>query len=237
MMAQEGQQTGAKRLIIVGAGGHAKVVADVALTAGFDVLGFADDERKEAPLPGFRVLCGVGELASTVQGLDDVYAVIAVGDNAIRKRIAERLRNGGIALATVVHPSSCVSQFAWLGLGTVIMPGVVVNAGARIGDHVILNTSCSIDHDCTIADFVHISPGAHLAGSVSVGEGVHVGIGAAIIPGKCVREWSVVGAGAVVVKDVPPGVVVAGVPAREIRRIQNPASPAGSNHGGEAPPE
>lgn len=150
---------------------------DTALSAGFEVLGFADDKLVKAPLPGFRVLCSLDRLKPLSLELDNISVVVAIGDNAIRKKVAEALQVTGVPFATIVHPFSSVSSFVSLGQGTIVMPGSVVNAGARVGDHVILNTCSSVDHDCIVEDFVHVSPGAHLAGNVTVKERCHVGTG------------------------------------------------------------
>jgi len=206
-------------LVILGAGGHAKVVADIALRAGFKLIGFLDDNTEQAPLPGYRVL---GDMAWVQELLDenqDLRLIIAVGDNFTRKELAKGLQNWNTRFATVVHPSAVVSPYAAIGAGTVVMPHVTVNAGTRVGDHVILNTACSVDHDCVIGAFAHISPGVHLAGTVRVEEGAHLGVGVSVIPRKTIGAWSVVGAGGAVVEDIPPGVVAVGVPARVIRHI------------------
>lgn len=207
------------RLVIIGAGGHGKVVADVAITAGFYIVGFVDDKAVSSPLPGFQILGRVHDIPSLVSQFGKIEIAIAIGENATRKRIAESINALGVPFARIIHPSSIVSRFAQIGEGTVVMPGVVVNAGAAIGKHVILNTACSVDHDCVIGDFAHISPGAHLAGSVTVEEGVHVGTGASIIPGCSVGSWSIVGAGAIVIRNISSHVVAVGVPAKEIRSL------------------
>jgi acetyltransferase EpsM len=118
------------------------------------------------------------------------YAVIAVGDNAARKREAESLQ--GYLFASIAHPTAWISPSAQIGAGTVIMAGVVVQANARIGKHVILNTSCSVDHGCVIGDYAHIAPGAHLCGHVEIGDGALVGVGVGIAPGCKIPAWSLV---------------------------------------------
>lgn len=206
-------------LIVIGAGGHGKVVADVAVAAGFNVAGFVDDCATTAPLPGFPLLGCVSDVSHIISKMPRAKVVVAIGDNTARKKVVELLQTWGVPIARVIHPSSVISPFAQIGIGTVILPSVVVNAGAVVGNHVILNTSCSVDHDCIIGDFAHISPGAHLTGKVNIGEGAHVGTGVAVIPGCSVGSWAVVGAGAVVVEDIPPKVVAVGVPAKVVRSL------------------
>lgn len=214
------ERSATRKLIIVGAGGHAKVVAETSLAAGYDIVGFVDDFVNQAPLPGYRVL-GTSSVLNEImtQYGRDVDVFVAIGDNSVRKCMSLRIADFGVPFAILSHPSSCVSQFAQLNEGTIVMPGVIVNAGTVVGRHVILNTSCSVDHDCVIADFSHISPGVHVAGGVKIGEGCHIGIGASVVPGVTIGEWTVVGSGAAVVNDLPAHVVAVGVPARIIKRL------------------
>lgn len=208
-----------KKLVIVGAGGHGKVVADIAMTARHEIIGFIDEHAKDAPLPDLKVLGTLDAIPAIISTNPEYKLVLAIGDNAARKDIACSLILDDISFAVVSHPFSAISRFVAIQPGTVIMPGAVINAGAYIGKHVILNTACSVDHHCYIGDFVHISPGAHLAGNVTIGEGTHIGIGASVIPGCKIGEWSIIGAGAVVIRDIPPGVVALGVPARPVRKL------------------
>jgi sugar O-acyltransferase (sialic acid O-acetyltransferase NeuD family) len=208
-----------KPLVIIGAGGHAKVVADVAISAGFDVIGFLDDHMEVAPLTGYGVLGCVSMIGELLVKNQELKFIIAIGDNQVRRKLATDLLDWSNRLSTVVHPSASLSSYVELGLGAVVMPHVVVNAGAQIGNHVILNTACTIDHDCSVRQYAHVSPGAHIAGNVLVGEGVHLGVGVSVIPQRIIGAWSVVGAGAVVVEDVPSRVVAVGVPARVIREF------------------
>lgn len=212
-------------LIVVGAGGHGKVVADTAMSAGYKVIGFVDDVADKPPLQGLDFLGKTDDLPSVVPRFPGVSLIVAIGGNAVRQSIVSRFRECRIQWGTVLHPSSTISHYARVGVGTVAMPGVVVNAGTCIGDHVILNTACSVDHDCVIEGYAHISPGAHLAGNVIVGIGAHIGAGVSIIPGCSVGSWSVIGAGASVVSDIPSGVVAVGVPARAIRAIDKDEIP------------
>jgi len=169
-------------LVIVGAGGHAKVVAEAAQLSGFDVLGFID---QSADLPGTSIL-GIpvlgDENALDSLNSDDWVVVIAVGDNTSRASIIARLNERGARFARVIHPSSVISPSAQLGAGSVVLAGDVIGTAARVGAHCIINTMASIDHDCVLDDYVHVSPGAHLAGRCSVGHAAHIGIGVNVAP-------------------------------------------------------
>lgn len=206
-------------IIIVGAGGHSKVVADAAARAGFSIRGFVDDRANTAPLPDYRLIGSITDLAN-VRSLDGaVKFVVAIGDNRARMQVVEELALPTERYAAVIDPSAVVSRHASIAEGSVVLQGAIVNAGAEVGQHAILNTGCTIDHDCRIGDYTHVSPGANLAGGVVVGEGAHLGIGTCAIPGCSIGAWSVVGAGAAVVRDIPVKCVAVGVPAREVRAL------------------
>jgi sugar O-acyltransferase (sialic acid O-acetyltransferase NeuD family) len=197
-------------IILQGAGGHARVVIDCAIAQGRTVACLFEPDG-EGELYGIPI-----RNAYYPQDYQDAQAVVAIGDNAIRKSVAEMTKH---AFTNIIHPSVILSSFATLGQGNVFFHRVTVQAETRIGDHVILNTGAQVDHDCTIGNFVHLAPGAILCGNVEVGEGAFIGTGAIVIPRKKIGAWSIVGAGAVVIDDVPEGVVVVGNPARIIRRV------------------
>ncbi|HEX6987969.1 MAG TPA: acetyltransferase [Bacillota bacterium] len=208
-------------VFILGAGGHGRVVADVAARAfpGSRVV-FVDPAFQGQVLQGSRVLPGEEELAAVLarEGQDEVLGVVvAIGDGERRAAVARRYPDFPYLVA--VDPSAVVSPSARLGPGTVVMPQAAVNAGAAVDSHVILNTGCTVDHDCRIGSFAHIGPGAHLAGGVTVGQGALIGVGAVAAPGVTIGDGAVVGAGAAVVRDVPPRSVAYGVPARVRRRL------------------
>ncbi len=206
-----------QRIAILGAGGHAAVVADALRRALGDacIAAILDDDPK---LWGER-LAGV-TIAGPVRTVVDVPAdgvIIAIGDNRARGRVYEWLVETQIPLVNVIHPSAVIAPDVELGRGVVAFANVVVNVRSRIGDNVILNTACTIDHDSVIGPHVHVAPGAHLAGGVAIGEGTLVGIGSGAIPGITIGKWATIGAGAVVVDNVPDNATVVGVPARVIK--------------------
>ncbi|MGF1532581.1 MAG: acetyltransferase [Bernardetiaceae bacterium] len=200
-------------LYLIGAGGHAKVVVDIAQQAGRSIGGLLDDHPSHTHILGQPII-------GTSQDWQSLGAwarfLIAIGGNAIRQKIAAQMPSA--YFDTITDPSARIGQAVRLGAGTVVMPQVVINAATQIGCHVILNTAASIDHDCVIGDYAHISPQATLCGGVSVGTGTHIGAGAVVIPGVRIGNWCTVGAGAVVIRDLPDGVVAVGNPSRTINR-------------------
>jgi len=198
-------------LVVIGGGGHGKVAVSAALAAGFRVTAVLDDDRAlwGSEILGIEVSGPVtGETAGAALGL------LAIGSNRVREALARRL---SLEWAVVVHPTAWVHGTVRIGEGTVVFAGAAVQPDTVIGRHAIVNTGATVDHDCRIGDFAHIAPGASLAGGVEVGEGAFVGIGSSAIPGVRIGRWTTVGAGAAVVRDLPDGVVAAGVPARVLR--------------------
>ena len=208
-------------LVIVGAGGHAMVIADLAELSGYDVIGFTDDvnvERHGAAFCHATVLGGVEELALlAARGVR--HAVVAVGDCEARLSLANGVSRHGLQLVALCHPASSVGRDCTIGPGTVVMAGAVVNPGATIGAHVIVNTAASVDHECRIEDGVHIGPGVRLGGRVEVGRGSWLGIGSVIKDGVRIGAGTIVGAGALVLRDLPGGVVAFGSPATVVRPV------------------
>lgn len=209
----------ADRLLIYGASGHGRVVADAARAAGWGVAGWVDGDSSKAgsAVDGLPVVTGGPAEAAQEAAVRGAAVVVAVGDNRARREIFKALVEAGARLATVIHPAAVVSPEARVGQGSVIFAGAVVNPGAEVGENVILNTAASVDHDCRIGDHAHLSPGAHLGGTVTIGEGTHLGVGAAVRNDVTIGAWSVIGVGAAVVGPLGDGVVAYGVPARPVR--------------------
>lgn len=215
-MADQGCSRRPRRVVLLGAGGHARVCAEVITSGGDEVVGVLAPTDGVAP---WAVDVHIGsdddlERVAADRGVDAVC--IAIGHNAVRRRWSERVGAAGLALFDLRAPSAVVSVSATLGAGVQVFPGAIVNPGALVGDGVILNTGCIVEHDCAVGDHAHIAPGSILAGAVSVGAGALVGVGARVAPGVRVGARSIVGAGAVVVSDVSDDVTVVGVPAREV---------------------
>jgi sugar O-acyltransferase (sialic acid O-acetyltransferase NeuD family) len=198
-------------LRILGAGGHAKVVAEAWASRGGTVAAFHDDNEsmRGGSLLGITIS---GDTASALESGDPLH--IAIGSNDARRSLDAEL--AGAAFQSVVHATAWVSPTASVGDGTLVGAGAVLQGECRVGRHVIVNTAAVIEHDCVIGDFVHVAPGVRLGGNVEIGDGALVGIGSVILPGRRVGAKAVVGAGAVVIGDVEPGAVVVGNPARPV---------------------
>jgi sugar O-acyltransferase (sialic acid O-acetyltransferase NeuD family) len=202
-----------RKLVVYGAGGHGRVVADAAAAAGFEVLGLLDDAVPPGrEVLGWRVLGNLAWLA----GQPDLLVAHGIGENAARERVARVAAHDGISFATVVHPSAVVSPHARVGAGAVVMALAALNPGCTVGVGAIVNTGAIVEHDVVVGDFAHVASKAVLAGGARLGRLALLGSGANVLPGRTVGEGGVVGAGAVVIHDVPPGAVVAGVPARSL---------------------
>lgn len=202
-----------KEVIVLGAGGHAKVVISTLLELNFQIKGVLDDDPNKWNQKVLNIpVLGPIEL---LKSGNFEQGIIAIGDNKTRKEIVEKY-NGFCRWISIIHPFSYVHPSVEIGDGSVIFAGAVIQPEVIIGKYVIINTSASVDHDCKIEDFVHIAPGVHLAGGVLVGEGSLLGVGSSIIPYKRIGRWTIVGAGSVVINDIPDCVTVVGVPARPI---------------------
>jgi UDP-perosamine 4-acetyltransferase len=210
--------TGATRIILVGAGSHGKVVLEaVRAMGGLEVVGFLDPEPVGPLVLGTPVL-GNDTLLPPLRAEGISLAVVALGANALRQRVGERLLALGFRLPTILHPAAFVSPSASLGPGVVVMARAVVGTETRVGMLAIVNTGAIIDHDNHIGDAAHIAPGCALAGSIQIGDRVLVGVGSAVRPGIRIGHDAVIGAGSAVVTDVLDGTVVGGAPARPLRR-------------------
>jgi sugar O-acyltransferase (sialic acid O-acetyltransferase NeuD family) len=209
-----------KRVLILGAGGHGRVVLDILLQAGqYDVLGFLDNnpDIHSRRVDGLVVHGRISDLERIAGEQDLEGVIIAIGDNGVRRGLARQIEQTGIELVSAVHPSAAIAYNATLGRNVVVTAGVVVCANCQIGDSVILNTGCIVDHQTMIGEGSHICPGVRIAGRVKVEPGVFVGTGATIVPKVTLGCESIIGAGAVVIDDVAPMATAVGVPARQIK--------------------
>ena len=202
-----------RRLLIVVASGHGKVIADVARAMGqYDEIAFVDDNKEL--WDNEKV---VGNISYVIEHKEECDAIVAIGNADIRRSIQTKYEEAGVNLVTLIHPTAYVAQDVEIGAGTVVMAGAVIQPETQVGKGVIVNTGATIDHECRISDYTHISVGANLAGNVSVREGSWVGIGAKIIQGKTICGNVMIGAGAVVIDDIDDEGTYVGVPARMIK--------------------
>lgn len=202
-------------LIIIGAGGHGKVVADVAIdTEKYENIYFMDDYSSTNLFYGFKNL---GETNQLYKYKNSADVFVAIGRNDIRKGILEKLLGNNYHVPTLIHSSAIISKNAQIDRGTVIMPAVVINSSATIGLGAIINTNSNIDHDCKIGDFTHVSPGVSIAGSVKIGKECWIGINSTIINNISITDGIVVGAGSVVIKNIKERGTYIGSPARRIK--------------------
>ena len=193
-----------KRLIIIGASGHGKVVADIALLNGYTNISFLDDDETVKECAGFPVV------GKTVEAkFIDCDKFVAIGNAKIRERIQSEIET-----VSLIHPDAVIGRNVEIGKGTVIMAGCVINPETKIGEGCILNTGSSVDHDCEISDFVHVAVGAHICGTVKVGKRTWVGAGATVSNNINICEDVIVGVGAVVIKDITEKGTYIGVPSR-----------------------
>lgn len=208
-----------RKIVIFGAGGHAKVVIDAVEKHQeiSEILLFDDDEKLWGKqFYGHSVLGNLEKLLKDASTLHIDYAVVAIGNINQRLKVAKALENHGIRLSKVIHPSSVISKGVLIGSGTVLFANTVINADTQLGRHVIINTGATVDHDCNIADGVHIAPGASICGGVVIGYGSFIGAGAVIIPGVKIGSHVIVGAGSTVINNIADNLKVVGSPAREI---------------------
>ena len=200
-------------MAILGAGGHGKVVADIAATIGWTEITFFDDELDQNySSQRYKVAGSTNSLIESYNEVDGVF--VAIGNNAKRKQKLDLFFGLDAPITNIVHRNAYLSEFISIGLGTVVMPGVMVNCDTKVGMGAILNTNSNIDHDCELGNYVHIAPGVSLAGNVIVGDNVLIGIGSCIKQDLKIGINSLVGAGSVVVCDVKEGTTVKGNPAR-----------------------
>lgn len=201
------------QLIIVGASGHGKVIADIAKLNGYKDIVFLDDNEQVKICSGYPV-CGTTKDILKYREYD---FVVGIGSNEIRRKIQKLLISNELNVVSLVHPMAVVAEDVKIGEGSVVMAGAVINVGSVIGKGCIINTGATVDHDNSIGDFVHISVGSHLAGTVKLGNNIMLGAGSVVINNIDICEDCIIGAGAVVTKNVNDKGIYVGVPAQLIR--------------------
>lgn len=197
-------------LIIIGGGGHAKVVIDAALKCGHNILGFLDDNINITEILGYRRLGGISDCTSFS---NKAQFVIAIGNNKLRREIFEKYN---LSYATIIHPSTVIGNDVVIGDGTVIMAGAVINASARVGKHSIINTSCVVEHDVVIGDFTMLAPHSTVCGFSKIGSNCWLGAGATVNNVLTICDDVTIGSGSVAISDIKEASTYIGVPAKKI---------------------
>lgn len=209
-----------KNVVIIGAGGHAKVIADIIQKSGDVIFGLLDDNLEEGTIidnnNNLKVIGDLNKRFTLPITHKDLEFIVAIGDNKKRKEIVENNKIPNVKYYTAKHPSAVIGMNVNIGEGTVIMPNVCINSSAKIGKHCIINTGAIIEHDNKIEDYVHISPNATLCGTVTIGENTHIGAGATIKNNIEIASDCIIGAGAVVVKNIKETGTYIGVPAKRM---------------------
>ncbi|ASJ74590.1 acetyltransferase [Granulosicoccus antarcticus] len=209
-----------KTLLIIGAGGHARVIADSATESGeWDLINLYDDAWPELKTSGTWSITGTIHNLLEQKPENTSQVIIAIGSNQRRYTLQERFSEAGWKITKVIHPSATISQHTHIGVGTVVMAGVVINSGTNIGNACIINTCTSVDHDCLLGNAVHLSPGTTLAGTVTVGDGCWIGVGSSVINNIHIGKNTVIGAGATVIRNIPKNVLAVGTPTQIIKNL------------------
>jgi sugar O-acyltransferase (sialic acid O-acetyltransferase NeuD family) len=202
------------KLLIIGASGHGKVVADIALKMKkWKNIAFLDDDKNIKTSIEIDV---IGSSNEVFKYINDYEIFVGIGKNGTRQKIYEKLATVGASIPVLIHPNAVIGEQVEIGIGTIVMAGTVVNCCTQIGKGCIINTGSTIDHDNCIEDYVHISPGAHLAGKVKVGQGSWLGIGSVVSNNVNITSYCKIGAGAVVVSDINETGTYVGVPVRRV---------------------
>lgn len=206
-----------KALLIIGCGGHGKVVAETAELCGYERIAFLDDLWPQINFSG------IWPVISSIDAIDGLrrefdHCFVAIGDNTVRLDYLRRAEMLDYERPSLVHPKAIFSKYAEMGKGSIVCMGAVAGVFVKVGSGVILNTGCTVDHDCVLEDGVHISPGAHIAGGVQIGKRTWVGVGASIIERISVGKDVTVGAGASVICDIPDRNLYVGVPAQPVKK-------------------
>lgn len=202
------------KLLIIGASGHGKVVADIAIKMNkWQSIVFLDDDKSIKSSIGLEV---IGTSDDVFTHIEEYEIFVGIGNNTTRQRIHEMLETFSASIPVLIHPNAVVGEQVEIGFGTVVMAGVVINCCTNIGKGCIVNTGSTVDHDNKIEDFVHISPGVHLAGTVKIGKGSWLGIGSVVSNNVNITSGCKVGAGSVVTKDITESGTYVGVPVRRV---------------------
>lgn len=198
-------------ILLVGSGGHAKVVLAACIAAGRNVAAILDEDPSKhgSKVLGHRVVGGLEALSH----LHHCEVIIAIGNNKARVDLSQKIP---LKFATVVHPNAWVHESVQIGAGSIVMAGAIIQPETKIGTHAIINTKASLDHDCTLGHYVHVAPGVSFSGGVEVGNETLIGVGACARPGVKIGERCTIGAGAVLVKDIPNDSKALGIPARPV---------------------
>lgn len=205
-----------KPVILLGSGGHARVLLDILNLRNIEVLGYTDIKESKYDLKIKYIGCDDDILRYSTDKIMLVNGIGSTGDNALRKKIYTDFKHKGYSFLTLIHPSAVIAKDVTLHEGVQVMAGAILQTGVTVGANSIVNTRASIDHDCLIGESVHIAPGVTLSGNVTIEEDVHIGTGASVIQNVSIQRNSIVGAGAVVIRDVPPFSKVVGIPAKEV---------------------
>lgn len=205
-----------KKVVIIGAGGHAKVIADIIEKSGDEIVGFLDDNKEIGTtiIKEYKVIGDLNNRFAMAVTKENLEFIIAIGDNRKREEISH---SPNLKFYTAIHPSTQIGLDVEIQEGTVVMANSCINSSAKIGKHCIINTGSIIEHDNIIEDCVHISPNAALGGTVKIGENTHVGIGSIVKNNITICQNCIIGAGAVVVKDILEEGTYVGVPARGMK--------------------
>lgn len=209
----------AERVLVFGAGGHAKVIIDAVEKQCVAASIWVFDDNPAAwggDLFGYPIVAGLETLLQDTEKYPVDYSIVAIGNNDLRVKVATKLVEHGFLLGSIIHPSAVISKGVEIGDGTVLFANAVVNADSRIGDNVIINTGATVDHDCVISNGVHVAPGVNICGGVTLGQNTFIGAGSVIIPGIKIGNNVTIGAGSTVLNDIQDNAKVAGTPARGI---------------------
>lgn len=202
-------------ILIIGHGGHSKVVADIIRsTKGLRIIGFLDNKYERIHVINSLIHGPVDAAIQMREEYQSVKFIMAIGDNRTRKSIVEMLDIPSEHFLTIIHSTASISPSAIIGYGSVVMPQAVINADVVIGNHCIINSASVVEHDSLLEDYVHLCPKSAIAGTVKLGEGSFVGSGATIIPNKKIGEWATIGAGATVIDHLPANCLAVGTPAK-----------------------